>query len=702
MGINNGKVVEVQFVEEGPVIDGIIEDIWNIADSTSDFIQVIPYEKQTPTEKTVVYLLQDNGNLYIAFRAYTEKNKCVVCLGGREDNVAVYLDPFGSKNTAYYFTVNVSGLVTMRDDGIIFDDGHTKEMSWDGIWYSGVKVYNDFYTVEIKIPFRSIRYKKGLFEWGVNFGRYITKNLETDYWTEVEQVNMNMVSKYGLLKGVNPKATGYHFELYPVGFVKYDRKREEEGSTELFGSLNLKWDFTSEATINATINPDFSQIEADPFTLNLSRYPVRLVERRPFFLEGQEIFRLSDFGRREQFYSPLNIFYSRKIGKSIEGDPVPILGGLKMTNKSEDWNVGSFGAYTDRLRYLEGDTLEITEPRRGFGVLRVKRRLFENSDIGMFLSGTMADREDYNYALAIDGVYRSGFNQLILQGAMSERNGKRGWAISSGFFGLIGGFMSRATCEVVSDSFDVSDIGFVPWVGRKQFSLSFGPYKTYKKGFLRELYFGPSITATREQGSPNWSKLGGFVFNPDFRNYWSFNINVLAGPYYEADTNYFYHRINLSILGNGEKYRLSFFGNYGYEYNYNREYLAYQARSRLSFDYTLIPRISLILRGNIWVEWDTLGSLIAITPGLTPRIRFNLTKDIELNIFNEFVMEMPGTDFSKTELLSNRLGLLFSWRFAPKSLLYIALNDSREQDDYGNLQLENRIGVIKAKYLIYF
>ena len=102
MGINNGKVVEVQFVKEGPVIDGVIEDIWNIADSATNFIQVMPYEKYPSTEKTVVYVLQDEYNLYVAFRAYTEKNKCVVCLGGKEDNVTVYLDPFGSKNTEYY------------------------------------------------------------------------------------------------------------------------------------------------------------------------------------------------------------------------------------------------------------------------------------------------------------------------------------------------------------------------------------------------------------------------------------------------------------------------------------------------------------------------------------------------------------------------------------------------------------------------
>jgi hypothetical protein len=104
----------------------------------------------------------------------------------------------------------------------------------------------------------------------------------------------------------------------------------------------------------------------------------------------------------------------------------------------------------------------------------------------------------------------------------------------------------------------------------------------------------------------------------------------------------------------------------------------------------------------MWTEWDTTSTIIAVTPRLTPRVRLNLSKDMELSIFNEFVMEAPGVDLQDTELLSNRIGLLFSWNFRPKSWLYIALNDYRVQDEYGNPRLENQIGAIKAKYLFYF
>ncbi|MCK4596376.1 carbohydrate binding family 9 domain-containing protein [candidate division WOR-3 bacterium] len=337
--VNSDKVVEVRYIEEAPVIDGVIEEIWSIADSAIDFIQILPYEKESPTERTVVYLMQDEDNLYVAFCAYTEKYKCVSCLGGREDYVTLFLDTFGSRNTAYYFTVNASGQTNVESDGLILDDGRRRNDTWDGICYQGVKLYDNYYIVEFKIPFKSIRYKKGLSKWGVNFRRYILKNNEQDCWTEVDAINMDIVSEFGTLKGISPKVTGYHFELFPEGFVRYDKHGNEEGIVDILPSLNFKWDFTSEGTVNATVNPDFAQIEADPFTLNLSRYPVYLEERRPFFLEGNEIFRFSNFEQGRDFYSPLNIFYSRKIGKSVDGEPVPILGGLKLTSRTKNWNL---------------------------------------------------------------------------------------------------------------------------------------------------------------------------------------------------------------------------------------------------------------------------------------------------------------------------------------------------------------------------
>ncbi|GAI65214.1 unnamed protein product, partial [marine sediment metagenome] len=341
------QFIEIRYSEISPKVDGKIEEIWDTADSVTEFIQYRPYEGIEPMESTVVYILQDDQNLFVAFKCYCKKEMPVALLGGNEDYVALYLDTFGSKRLAYYFRVTASG---MRTDGITFDDGRSHDDSWDGIWYSATTCYDDKYEVEMKIPFKSLRCKKDLSEWGVNLKRMIAVNQEHNYWILVTEEEGFRVSKFGLLRNIKVKHGAYYFELYPEGFIRYNRLPNKVTQVKPNFSLNVKWDLTQETTVNATILPDFSQIESDPFILNLSRYPIYLEERRPFFLEGKDIFRMSDYGSGSGFYKALEIFYSRKIGKSLNNvDLVPILGGLKFVHKSTDWNIGFLSALTDSI-----------------------------------------------------------------------------------------------------------------------------------------------------------------------------------------------------------------------------------------------------------------------------------------------------------------------------------------------------------------
>ncbi len=156
-GINHTKVIYTHFTEKAPIIDGVIEDTWQTADSIYDFVQFRPYENEPPSEQTVVYALQDEENLYFAFCCYADSIKPISCLTADEDFIAVRIDPFDSKTIAYFFNVYASGMIY---DGWIFDDGRRMDASWEGVWYKALKFYDDRYEVEIKIPFKSIRYKK--------------------------------------------------------------------------------------------------------------------------------------------------------------------------------------------------------------------------------------------------------------------------------------------------------------------------------------------------------------------------------------------------------------------------------------------------------------------------------------------------------------------------------------------------------------
>lgn len=690
-----GKKVSVHRISIAPEIDGVIEEIWQQADSISDFVQNQPYENAQPSERTVVYLMQDDENLYVAFRCYSQKNPPTKSYTKDEDYVVIGIDPMGSRTGGYFFWQYASGLFW---DGMYTDDGRNMDLAWEGVWYQAVKVHPDRMDVEFRIPFKTIRYKKDLSEWGMQLKRHIADNFEDDYWAPVPQRNNDLISSWGKLTGIDPRSSGYYFELYPEGFMRNDKFAGLQDEAKPSGSLTMKWDMTPQTTLNATAYPDFAQIESDQFSLNLSRYPRYLQEQRPFFVDGQDVFRLSSFGDGDWF-SPLNIFYSRSVGRSIGGEAVQIMGGAKLTHKTSSWNLGVLSAMTDEY---SDDQLGICEPQRRFGALRARRRILANSEIGVLASGTKIDGSNYNYSSALETVLRSGPNQLIMQGAFSDRSGKTGWAGTAGFRGFTGPLLTMATAEVVNDSFDVSDIGFVPWSGRRKLALASGPYWTYRQGALRNLVITAGGALEKQSGSREWSKIGALTVNPSFRRNWGGSLELKAGQGYEADTSYLFRSFNLSAWS-------LLFGNnfnagcrYAYEYNYSRGYLAYNGSNYMVASYSFISPLSMTLLTNLWMEWDTTNSILASWSVVRPRMDFRITPTMTLSAFNEMVFLAPRTDLTSSQHLSNRMGALFSWNFAPKSWIYVAINDYQAQDPNGFMQPQYTISALKAKYLLYF
>jgi hypothetical protein len=697
------KQVAVKFADTPPRIDGRIEEAWARADSVSDFIQGQPDEGSEPSERTVVYVMQDKGNLYVAFRCYAARRRPVAQLYGMEEEATLYLDPMDSKQTAYFFKVYGSGLFR---SGRILDDGREEDWSWDAVWYSADRLFDDRWEIEMKIPFKSMRYKAGASEWGVNFGRFITSGQEYDYWTEVHEREGGVrVSGYGRLQGVSPLAQGYYFELYPEGFLRYDEVagdtvrtvRDVASRTRPRASLNFKWDLTPQTTMNATVLPDFAQIESDPYSFNLSRYPTLLEERRPFFVEGSEIFRLSGLGDQGVF-APLSIFYSRQIGKAVGQQPVPIISGLKLTTRSEKSSFGALGAWTDQLFDPSG---ALSEPRRGFAVLRGKTSLADSSNVGFLFSGTAAGSESYNYALAGDWGYGTGTHRAEVEAALSDRNGRAGWALNSGYVGFLGSFLALSALEVESDSFSVEDIGYVPWAGRKRFQTVVGPYILNRGGALRRLMVLPGLNFTQEPGSRDMSYYGTLTCSPAFRNGWDANLDAGLGRAAEADTAYQSRSLSLSVDAAQLRYGLNFGGSYGHSYNYSRGFIADNYSDWAYFTYYLAGRVALMLGTNNWWECEPEGKVLDVASVVRPKLDYRISAQMSFNVYDEIVLLTPETQFRQTRLATNRVGFLFSWNFLPKSWLYVAFNNY-DVDQGQGLELSNRVGAVKLRYLVYF
>jgi hypothetical protein len=699
------KSFEIRHVETPIKIDGTIEKAWLAADSVTSFIQHAPYELTAPTEPTTVYVLQDDANLYVAFRCYAQKHPPTANYTKDEDGVTFCFDPFGSRTTGYFFEIYGSGLY---QDGLVLDDGRDWDGSWEGVWYHADRMYPDRMEVEMKIPFKTIRYKAGLTAWGMQFQRYISASRESDYWTPVGQKDGDLVSRWGSARMVDPHSAGYYFELYPEGFVRRDDYRGEKIKVKPKGSLNLKWDLSPQTSLNATAYPDFAQIESDPFSVNLSRYPTYLDEQRPFFIEGTEIFHLSSFPG-SGFFTPLEMFYSRRIGKSLDGETVPIICGTKLTHKSETWDLGGLGAWTDSYH----NTAEgYHEPARRFGVLRAKHRMLGNSNVGLIASGTTASQDNYNYAVGADAVLRHGPSEFIFQGGLSDKNGKRGTAIESGYKGFVGKLLTLGTFEAIGDSFDVSDIGYVPWTGRQKLMLISGPFWTFPRGTFSNLFIAPGFVRSREPGSRRWSTLGTFEVNPNLRSHWGGDFEVSYGRNYEATGNpqepfvgYILRDVSFSTWGNlaGNSINAGF--DYGYSYNYYRGYLAWQGTSWITANYSFIPPLRFSLGSNCWVEWTPANQVTQVTERFRPRLEYRFSPSMTVSVFNEMVSATPQTSWRQTRLLSDRVGMLYSWNFAPKSWLLFAVNDfgalDYSRNPAGVMTRQYSISALKVKYLLY-
>jgi hypothetical protein len=686
--------VEARRAEVTPRIDGRIEETWFAADTFNRFIQSQPQEGAEPTESTEVYVLQDDGNLYVAVRGWARKAPPVGQLYGMEDEITLLIDPMDSKSMAYFFKLYGSGLLR---SGLVLDNGASQDWSWEGVWYGAVRLYPDRLEAEFAVPFKSIRYNAEATAWGFDVERFICRERERGHIIAVREEEGGLqVSNFARLEGIAPRVQGHHFELFPEGYVRYDQDQPDEfGRVKPSASLNLKWDPSPRTTLNGTVLPDFAQIESDPYSFNISRYPVFLGEQRPFFVEGSELFRLSGLG--DGPFSPLRLFYSRRIGRPVAGEPVPIIAGLKLTTRSRGQGFGALGAYTDEVGDGAGGVLE---PGRGFAVLSGRTGLPDNTSLGLQFAGTAAGSEDYNYALGSDWGFQAGAHRAAIQAAFSDRTGTPGWALNSGYAGQSGSIYSYGNLQVISDSFSVEDIGYVPWAGQKQLSVGAGPVVRGRGRYFRRFTFVPGAYASEQPGSDEMS-LGVTTYSGiGFRD-WGLEFDAGAGKINEADTGFLGRNASLSYWGNSLQHNLNAGVNGGYGWNYSRGWLAANYSDWATFTYYLFGRIALMLSGNNWWECDPEGRVAGVTSVLRPKADFRINATIAFNVYSELVFQTPGTEFDSTRFAGNRVGFLFSWNFRPKSWLYVALNDLAADRGEG-LELASRVAAVKLRYLFQF
>ncbi len=393
----DGRVsVRVSRITERVTLDGTLsEAVYGRVAPFTGFVQQEPNEGAPATEKTEAWIFFDDENIYVAARLYeSEPSRRVMSDMRRDapnmyqnDHLAVIFDTFNDHRNGFGFSTNrIGGL---------FDFSATNEQpssNWNALWTAKAQDFDGGWTVEIKIPFRSIRFAGGAETWGVNMRRMVRWKNETSFLSGVPRAwgrrALNKVSDAAVMTGIETPKGGLNIDVkpYALGSILTNRtatpaiRNARDGN---FG-LDAKWGITPQVVADLTYNTDFAQVEDDEAQVNLTRFSLFFPEKREFFLEGQDAFAFAGVGGGGGFGTPgaspndnltPTLFYSRRIGLTNSG-PAPIIGGGRVLGRAGPWQVGALSMQTD-------DVLATKAPSTNFSVVRVNRDILSRSRLGL-------------------------------------------------------------------------------------------------------------------------------------------------------------------------------------------------------------------------------------------------------------------------------------------------------------------------------
>jgi len=403
--------VQPGLVADPPAIDGLLDEaVWASAPSLDSFTQQEPSDGEPATERTTVQLLYDSSALYIGVHAYDSDPAGVIATEMRrdsprlldEDNFQLILDTFRDSRSGYMFVTNPLGAKLEQQ---VFEEGggnargsaSNVNRDWNGVWSAAARRTADGWTAEIMIPMVTLRSPDVASQlWGINFMRNIRRKNEQVFWAPIPKpYGLTQVSMAGTLGGMTDLTRGLDLRVKP--FVVAGGRRDRSGDNVVRNALrdaglDVKYGMGSGLALDVTLNTDFAQAEVDEQQVNLTRFPLFFPEKRDFFLENSGQFTVSAQGNDRL----IDLFFSRRIGLSDGGEPIPIVGGARMTGKVGGHNLAVMDIQTDRAFDKPGDN---------FLIARYSKDLFGRSKIGgLVINKETAGNSHYNRMIVADTV----------------------------------------------------------------------------------------------------------------------------------------------------------------------------------------------------------------------------------------------------------------------------------------------------------
>ena len=681
-----------------PRIDGVLNDIiWDEAIVLDAFSQYEPKEGGVPSEKTEAYLSYDASNLYIAVRCFDSNPDAIrACLTERDkvvndDGIIIYLDTFNDKKRAFAFEVNPCGV---QSDGVYNETARHRpgmgfdkiDKNWDTFFFAHASIDEEGYTVEMSIPFKSLRFPNAVSQtWGLQILRRIRRKNEEIYWPPRSRNVAGLLIQAGQIRFDGELEKGKNLELMPVatGLKAKDEKfRPEVG-------LNVKYGLTSDLTADLTINPDFSQVEADQPQVDVNqRFSLYFPEKRPFFLEG------SDF-----FDTPIELVYTRTI---INPD-----WGVKMTGKMGKTTLGFLSVYDTNPNPISLPGVEEPDESEDLGsgfinIFRIKRDLFSESHIGFILTDKeMGDSwgnisRDFNRVVGVDGHFKfSDFDRLSFQvvGTQSRVGEMKTALVPAMSFNL-----SRNTRHLqlsaeylhLPEEFEAG-AGFIQRRDIRQFRTRIGyailpqkewlvdirPSIEYRKGWDfdgvltdDELRIGGFISGWR-----GTTLYGGFTTEMERYEGIDFKRTGFRG-FLSSDP--------LSWISG--RLRYSFGQSIYYEDN---PYLGYKTSVGLSLDFKPLTNFRLLYDFRVEDFYVSRGGeKVYNVTILSQRLNYQLSKTLSIRLITDY-NDYYGELFNS---------LLLSWVLRPGTVFYLGYNDNQEKSTMGMFGNTGRTVFIKFSY----
>ena len=473
-----------------PQLDGVLDDaVWKTAPLHEGFRQRDPNEGEPVSERTTFQVAYDDEAIYFAMMCYdSEPDKIVSRLVRRDeyvesDKVQIILDPHYNRQRGFSFTIYPSGSVI---DGIVGGGGPDGwNNAWDGVWEAKTRIHEAGWAVECRIPFYMFRFSpKDKYTWGLQVEREISRRKERAHWRLIKKGESGWISRFGDLIGIEDIHPSRHLELIPYTMGRTTLNSETDlplpsngwGPRANVGG-DVQYGITSGITLNATINPDFGQVEADPATLNLSAYEEYFEERRPFFVKGSSIFNFG--GGQNQF------FYSRRIGRQPAHFEIPnsatelsrpeattILGAAKIIGRTNsNTSFGIMEAFTvpeyAKIKEKGNNSDHLIEPLTNYFVGRVTQDILEgNSRIGLITTAVNRRASNPAYVGGLDWDLRFAKERYKISGTVAASQAGKLEARKSGYLAHIefdkqGGWWRLDTnFNVRSPDLDINDIGY--------------------------------------------------------------------------------------------------------------------------------------------------------------------------------------------------------------------------------------------------